>query len=221
MHDWIQHFPAIDTISDIKLRDDISRLRPLSIPQGKHLFHEDDVCRGYVLLLHGSVRVYKIDSEGREILLYRVHPGETCMLTSVCLIGHQTYPAEGLAETDVKLVQLSPALFDRMMMQSEAFRQMAIAHVGLRILDMMALIEDVAFVRMDVRVAKLLLAKTDVSHPTFTTTHQMLASELGTAREVVSRMLKSFESQGILSLSRGKLQILNREALQNIIALMA
>jgi len=209
---WLTRFPELKEIEDKQLYAELIQQKILHAPQGHQLFREGDACNGYVLVLSGSVRVYKIDEEGREILLYRVGEGQSCMLTTTCLLGLQDYPAEGVAESDVDLVVLSPKLFERLLLGSNSFRRYAMAYISERICDMMMLIEDVAFGRMDQRVARILLKRAESEGDCLTCTHQELASELGTAREVVSRMLKSFERRGWVALARGTI-ILNERSL--------
>jgi len=213
---WLQHFPEIDALDDSLLRQELMQQKIVTVKQGSYLFHEGDACQHYVLVVSGSVRVCKTDSEGREILLYRVGEGQTCMLTTTCLLGVQNYPAEGIAETDVELISLSMQVFERLLVDSADFRHYVMAHIGERICDMLLLIEDVAFGRMDQRLAKLLLKRFKLEGKQLKCTHQELASELGTAREVVSRMLKSFENQGLVRLGRGEVYLQKISTLEKI-----
>ncbi|MDX8396954.1 MAG: Crp/Fnr family transcriptional regulator [Mariprofundaceae bacterium] len=213
---WLKHFPELKSIENKSLHAELAQQKVIHAPKGHQLFREGDACRGYVLVISGSIRVYKMDEEGREILLYRVSAGQSCMLTTTCLLGLQNYPAAGVAETDVELVVLSGKLFERLLMGSDHFRRYAMAYIGERICEMMLLIEDVAFGRMDQRVARLLLARAEKSGDALICTHQELASELGTAREVVSRILKSFESREWIVLSRGMIELRERSMLGQI-----
>ncbi len=210
---WLGKFPALKDVEDKQLYAELAGQKVLHAPKGHQLFREGDACKGYVLVISGSVRVYKIDEEGREILLYRVGEGQSCMLTTTCLLGLQHYPAEGVAESDVDLIVLSPKLFERLLVGSNSFRRYAMAYIGERICDMMMLIEDVAFGRMDQRVARILLSRAEKEGDVLTCTHQELAFELGTAREVVSRMLKSFERRAWVELNRGTIVLLERSLL--------
>jgi len=214
---WLKKFPEFEHIEDKKLLAELAQQKILQAPKGHQLFREGDACKGYVLVINGSVRVYKIDTEGHEILLYRVGDGQSCMLTTTCLLGLQDYPAEGVAETDVELVVLSPKLFERLLMGSDSFRRYAMAYISERICDMMLLIEDVAFGRMDQRVARVLLARAASEGGRITCTHQDLASEIGTAREVISRILKNFERHDWVSLSRGTIQLQNEAKLHHLV----
>jgi len=213
MADWLGQFSELQGIEDEQLCMELAQQKVLQVPKGQQLFREGDACKGYVLVITGSVRVFKIDEEGREILLYRVGAGQSCMLTTTCLLGLQDYPAEGVAETDVELVMLSATLFERLLLGSNTFRRYAMAYISERVCDMMVLIEDVAFGRMDQRVARILLARAEQEGDVLTCTHQELASELGTAREVVSRMLKTFEKRGWVALGRGTIILQERSLL--------
>jgi len=213
---WLNSFPGLDGIANDSLRSELERLNIMHVKKGKTLFREGDACEAYVLVISGSVSVHKMNAEGHEILLYRVADGQTCMLTTICLLGMQPYPAEGVAETDVKLVMLPSRFFERLLKESETFRRYAMSHIGNRICDMMLLIEDVAFGRMDTRLARLLLHRLSLEGVSIHCTHQALASELGTAREVVSRVLKRFESNGWVKLNRGVFHVQDVAALEKL-----
>jgi len=216
MH-WIHRFPELDKLENQALRQEISQQKILHVPKGHCLFREGDACRAYVLLLEGTIRVDKMDSEGREILLYRVQAGQSCMLTTTCLLGLQHYPAEGVAESDVSLVLLPAEMFDRLLVESASFRRFSMAHLGKRICEMMMLIEDVAFGRMDQRLARVLLHHIkQENEDVLRCTHQALASELGSAREVISRMLKNFERHGWVALSRGQIEVRDEAMLREL-----
>ncbi|MDQ6990159.1 MAG: Crp/Fnr family transcriptional regulator [Mariprofundaceae bacterium] len=212
---WIHRFLEFDHLSNHALRQEIAQQNILHAPTQQHLFREGDACPGYLLLLAGTIKVYKINTEGREILLYRVQAGQSCMLTTTCLLGLQPYPAQGVTESDVEMILLPAHLFNRLLIESSDFRRYAMSHIGQRICDMMMLIEDIAFGRMDQRVARVLLQRQQVG--LIDCTHQDLASELGTAREVISRMLKNFERHGWISLSRGSIQIQDMDMLHRLI----
>ncbi len=190
----------------------------LSVPAGSVIFHDGDECNTYVLVTSGSIRVQKNDPNGREILLYRVEEGQNCMLTSICVLGKQPYPAEGIAETDVEMLVLPISAFDEMLIKSAGFRQCVMRNIGRRIADLMALLEDVAFGRMDVRLAKFLLKYQQENKGLICCTHKQIAIELGTVREVISRLLKDFERKTWVNLSRNKVQILEIKALQNLVS---
>lgn len=210
---WISQFPELEAISDPAWLKTAASAQIMRAAPGYVLFRAGDGCKGYVLVIEGSIRVQKMDANGHEILLYRVEDGQGCMLTTTCLLGHERYPAEGVAETETELVFLPAETFEAALADSAAFRAFVMRGIGQRIADLMALIEDVAFGRMDVRIARRLCLHKQPSKP-FRVTHQEIAAELGTAREVVSRVLKDFERRGWLKLHRGKIEILDAEAIK-------
>ncbi len=213
---WLNAFPELKAITDKSWKIAAEQAQVMHVPKGTVLFRDGDVCNGYVFVTDGAVRVQKMDPQGREIVLYRVEDGQTCMLTTSCLIGGEAYPAEGVAETSVSLAMLPAAAFEKVMADSADFRRFVLASIGRRIGDLMLLVEDVAFGRMDVRLARLLLKRSSESGTLLSCTHQELATELGTAREVVSRILKDFERKGWLALSRGRVELKNSHALEEL-----
>lgn len=210
---WIDAFPELQQIGDPAWKRAAATAQVMDVPKGATLFRDGDLCNGYVFVIDGAVRVQKVDIQGREIVLYRVEEGQTCMLTTSCLTGNQAYPAEGIAETNVKLAMLPAAAFEEAVADSDAFRRFMLASIGTRIGDLMMLVEDVAFGRMDIRLARLLLRRGEGGQ-VVRCTHQELAFELGTAREVVSRLLKDFERKGWVVLRRGEVEVLDRSALE-------
>ncbi len=181
----------------------------LQAPAGRRLFQAGDPCREFLLVLQGCIRVQYLDETGNEIVLYRVRAGETCILTTSCLLGDADYPAEGLVEEDLVATAVTLPVFRRAL-ASEAVRNFVFAAMGRRLVDLMLRIDELAFRRLDRRLARHLLdRRTAVVH----TTHQDIAVELGSAREVVSRLLKDFERKGWVRLGRGRIEILHAGAL--------
>ena len=174
------------------------------------MFSEGSECKGYVMLLAGTVRVHKVSEDGREIVLYRVESGESCIMTTTCLISDEQYGAEGVAETDVKLIVVPPGTFNQLLARSEKFRNFVFEVYAKRMSMLMMLVEEVVFKKLDKRLAHLLL---DRNKDQFEATHQDIALELGSVREVVSRQLKVFERGGLIRLARGSITILDRAGL--------
>ncbi len=219
--EWLVEFPSLHGISDDVWQMDAGKAVRMQVKPGTVLFRDGDACQGYVLVVSGSVRVQKMDPQGHQIVLYRVEEGQSCMLTTTCLLGARSYPAEGIAESDVDLVMLPLNTFEHALAGSEGFRHFVMHNVGERICDLMQLLEDVAFGRMDVRLARLLLKNVDADAGkaalTLARTHRELAVELGTAREVISRLLKSFERKGFVELSRNQITLCDVKSLQMLI----
>jgi CRP/FNR family transcriptional regulator len=205
-------YPVLRTLAD----DDLARLcRPeavFQLPAGAQIFSERQACQGFPLLLAGSIKVVKSAPSGREMLLYRVEPGGSCIITSSCLLGHSDYSARGIAETPLSMRVLETPLFEQLVAQNAAFRNFVFHLFSERISDLMQLVEEVAFHRLDQRLAKLLLGKSEPIRAT----HQALAEELGSVREIVSRLLKGFADQRLVSLGREQIELLNRSGLKQL-----
>ena len=212
---WLDAFPELVAIEPEARRRLAAEARPLTLPAGVTVFHHGDACSNYLLVLDGSVRVQKVSSGGREITLYRVGDGQTCILTTSCLLAGERYPAEGVTETEVRAIALPGTLFQALLAGSAGFRQFVFSVYARRITDLIELVEDVAFGRMDLRLAARLRDSADATG-VVTTTHQELAAELGTAREVISRLLKDFEHRGLVTLHRGRIELCDPEALARL-----
>ena len=182
------------------------------IAEGTELFAERHACRGFPLLIAGSIKVVKNTPAGREMLLYRVEPGGSCVITSSCLLGHTRYTVRGIAETPLRLLMLPTALFEKLISGNAAFRDFVFHLLAERIAELMLLVEEVAFHRLDQRLAKLLLGKSEPIHAT----HQTLADELGSVREIVSRLLKGFAAQGLVTLGRERIELVDRDGLRQL-----
>ena len=176
---------------------------------------EGDKCSCIPLVLKGIARVYKLGESGREITLYRVEPGESCIMTASCILSSVAFPAFAATETTVEAIVVSPEDLHRWVNQYEAWRTFLCGMLALRLSEVIAVVEEVAFQRVDTRTADYLLhaAGDDGS---ILKTHQDIATDIGTSREVVSRVLKDFEHKGLVSLSRGKIHTLNRDELRGL-----
>jgi CRP/FNR family transcriptional regulator len=183
-------------------------------PAGSILFDTTQPCRGFPLLVQGSVRVSKSAPNGREIMLYRVEPGQGCILSGGSLLGHSDYSATGIAERDVVYLSIAPPLFQELMLQFEPFRRFVFGMYGERLSEVMELVEEVAFRKLDVRLARLLVQR----GPVLQETHQKLADDLGSVREIVSRLLRSFEERGWVKLERERISLLDAKALAELSA---
>ena len=210
---WLESFPALLQLEP-NARDILTKsARMVEAPIGTIGYREGGACGAYVMRLAGQSRVYKMSSGGREILLYRVAAGETCVITTTCLLGHSNYPASTIVEEPITDVIIPAAAFNQLMIDSAVFRRFVMTNYGVLISDLIVLLDEVAFHSIDARLAKLLL---DTGSATISRTHQLMADELGTAREVVSRQLKRFEQKGWVALGRGHVEISNRTALEKL-----
>lgn len=208
----LRSFPALEGLPPA-LREGMSNDGvPMAVPAGTVLFEANSPCRAFPMLLSGSIRVVKAGSNGRELPLYRVLPGESCIITSSCLLGDAAYPARGVAESEISAVVVSKALFHRLVEGHPPFRSYIFKLFSGRLSELMDLVEEVAFRKLDQRLAALLLAKGRTVHAT----HQNLADELGSVREIISRLLKQFQDQGLVTLGREQIQVLDPERLRGL-----
>lgn len=207
-----RQYPMLGALPAENLTELLNASNRLKISAGTVVFDENQLCRGFPLLLSGSIRVVKAAANGRELQLYRVVSGESCILTSSCLLGHAHYSARGIAELDTEMVALSPALFEKLLSIHKPFRDYIFGLFSERLTDLMQLVSAVAFQKLDQRLAALLAGKVSPLH----TTHQALADELGSVREIVSRLLKSFAEQGWIRLGREQIEIIDAAALSKL-----
>jgi CRP/FNR family transcriptional regulator len=208
----LRRFPILVQLSKENLEKLLSEGDLRRVPAGGVLFDAGQPCRGFPLVLEGSVRVAKGSETGREILLYRVEPGQACILSGGCLLGHSDYSARGIAEKNVTVLLVPPELFQALMIESEPFRRFVFGMYGERLAEVMELVDEVAFRRLDQRLAQLLVRR----GPVIEATHQKLADELGSVREIVSRLLRSFESRGWVTLERERIAVRDPRALAEL-----
>lgn len=185
----------------------------VAVPAGTVLFDEGSPCQGFPMLVSGAVRVARGSPGGRTLELYRVTPGELCVVSTACLFGHGPLSAHGQAAEDTELVLLRPHGLD-LWCQHAAFRRFVFGVFGERLADLMALAEAVAFQRLDQRLAQALLGHGS----SVLTTHQALADSLGTVREIVSRLLSRFERAGWVRLARERIEVVDAAALRGLAA---
>lgn len=180
---------------------------------GDIIFQPGSTCENYLIVLQGTVRTSITSASGREIVLYRVDAGETCVLTTSCLLASSKYDTEGIAETDVVALAIPRAMFIELLGTSEKFRQLAFNTFSDRLHDLIVLINEISFGHLDTRLANYLTA--NAKDNLLETTHQAIAKDLGSAREAVSRLLKEFERKGFVELDRGRIIISASKQLQN------
>lgn len=205
-------FPVLRELPPDLLEDALAGAAVRDVPTGTVMFEPGSPCRGFPLLLSGTVRVVKSAPNGREVMLYTVHPGEACLLSAGCMLGDARFQATGVTASHVRLVALPPGVFNRLVSSSIAFRTYVFALFSERLAGLMELIEAVMFQRLDQRLAGLLLRRTSPIRAT----HQAIADELGSVREIVSRLLRNFEDHGWVALGRERIDVLDADALRKV-----
>lgn len=203
----IKKFPFFQSL----LNDDEKRkmLTYQKIEAGTYAFHEGEYYPFIPLVLKGTLRVSKIGETGKEIVLYRVSHGESCILLISSALSNQPYTATAYVEEETEVINVPVQLYQQEMSTVDLARTFTYQLYNRRFANMMSLVEEIIFNKMDKRIAELLLSKSSEQSSSIKITHEALAIELGTAREVVSRVLKEFEKKDLLSLNRGKIVIKN------------
>lgn len=210
---WVAAFPALAAMAPTE-RALLERSgRIVDLPAGHVVFRPGEPCAHFLLVLDGSVRVQLVSRQGREIVLYRVGAGETCVLTTAGLLGTAAYEAEGTVERPTRAVALPRQPFVELLARSAPFREFVFATYGERLTEIMLRLQEVAFERIERRLAAKLLERADPGGRV-ALTHQELATELGTAREVVTRHLRELQRAGVVELARGEVLIQDTRALR-------
>lgn len=212
-HGWLKMFPALNTITDDVWHRIMRSAQHVVLPAGSAVFRGGQACENYLLVLEGMVKVQRVSEDGHEIILYRIGAGQVCELTTSCLLADAEYPAEAVAETAVRAILIPKAYFHEALSGSPGFRKFVFSSLDQGIHGLVHLVEEVAFGHMDCRLAQHLL-DLGGAPKMIEKTHYDLAVELGTAREVVSRLLKEFERRGWVRLHRGKIEIVGSEELR-------
>ncbi len=213
--DWTERFKGTAALPRQVRQRLNATARIIHMKKGDQVFGPMNVPDSLFFLYEGRIRVSQSSDTGREIVLYRVDAGESCVLTTACMLAEEAYNAEGIAETDVTAVVLPKPAFDRLASEEDAFRNFVFSAYSRRLIDLLRVVDDVAFGRIDVRLAERLLTLGD-GMKEIRTTHQELASELGTAREVISRVLNDFHKRDLIEQSRGVISFRNKEGLRTI-----
>lgn len=202
-------FPSLAGLPET-LADDLARHAvPAVFEAGQILFDAGQACQAMPLVLDGVIRVAKRADSGREIRLYDVAPGEVCIITLSCLLGSDAYNATGTATTTIRALALPRPLFLRLLESHPPFRERVFHLFSERLSGLMQLVEEVAFRKLDQRLAGWLLAQ----GPLILRSHQEVADDLGSVREIVSRLLKQLEEQGWIRLGRERIEVLDPNAL--------
>ena len=210
--DWINRFDGLSKLEP-RLRDVLTtRSQVIRLPADTIIFGPGKSPHHLLLLLQGTVRVQQLAESGREVVLYRATAGESCVLTTACMLAYEDHAAEGVAETEVVAAAIPRGVFDDLVASSKEFRNFVFRAYSRRISDLFHVIEDIAFRRMDIRLAQKIIERADTG--VLKATHAKLAAELGTAREVISRQLAEFQRRGWIAQSRGAVEILDCDGLR-------
>jgi CRP/FNR family transcriptional regulator len=203
--EFIEAFPVFSKAADKLVSDLLSVSLLKKYPKNLRVYTEGDACNGIAFLLSGEIRVFKSGEAGREITLYEIGKGETCILNASCILSSLTYPANAVSTEPGDMLLILSQDFRRLIATYEDMRNFVFNILSQRLAEVMALVEEIAFGRMDRRLLDYLVEKSD--HNQLMATHQKIADDLGTSREVVSRLLKDYERKGRISLSRNLIEL--------------
>lgn len=204
-------YPVLSEVDPDLLSRVLSGATLVTLARDTRVFDEFQPCQAFPFVLSGNLRVFKRSDTGRELSLYHLSPGDACIVTAGCLLGEERYNTSGQVTATAGLVMVSSGDFDRLL-ASTAFRAFIFSLISRRIAGMMQLVEEVAFQKLDRRLAGLLLRR----EADLKVSHQELAHELGTVREMVTRVVNSFADQGLVRPGRGRIEILDRQGLKRV-----
>ena len=214
--EWLAAFPELAAIEEPAWQEALAAARVVTYPPHTTLYQDGESCEHFILILSGTVKVEKISGSGQEIALYHLRPGHICELTTSCLMSGKCYHADAITETEVRAVLIPKAAFQKALAGSPQFQRYMYAAVEQGMSDLVSLLETVISAPMGVRLAHYLIAQGRRTNP-IATTHYEIATELGTAREVVSRLLKELEDQGCIRRHRGRIEITDFEKLRGMV----
>ena len=215
MTGWVGQARGLGAL-DAEARAALDRLAPMALPRGAPLFHPGDTAKGFVIVLAGRVEVFLTGSSGRDILLYAVEPGGTCIQTTLGLLGGEEYSGEAVTASECRLVLIPKGEFLTLMDRSATFRAFVFSAFAQRMQGMMHVLERVAFQRVESRLAAALLDRAEAGR--VAATHQDLATAIGSAREVISRRLEAFARAGWVTTERGAVTLTDMSALRRLAA---
>ena len=215
MSRWTRDAIGLEAL-DEPARRQLETLAPMDMGRGAPVFHPGDTVKGFVVVLRGRIDVFLTGPSGRDILLYSVEPGGSCVQTTLGLLGGEDYSGEAVAAADSRIVLIPRGMFLAMMEQSAAFRGFVFSAFATRMQSMMHVLERVAFQRVESRLAQTLLDRADGDRVQIT--HAELATAIGSAREVVSRRLEAFARAGLVATERGAVRITDAAGLRRLAA---
>lgn len=210
--EFLAQFPIFNLLPAPDLEEALRAAHVRRVAKGETPFSTHSPCMGFSMLLSGVIRVVKLGANGREMELYRLQPGESCLISSSCMLGKANYSATAEAQTDLVMFTIPPSTFKPLMTRHPALQEFVFSQFSQRLADLMMLVEAIAFQKLDQRLAHLLLEEA----PELKTSHARLADRLGTVRDIVGRLLKNFEQRGLVSLGRERIRILDIDGLQEL-----
>ena len=206
-------FPFIKQCSADFVESFYSKAQYGELPAATSICDEGQHCAHLAMVLDGIGRVYKLSSSGREVTLYRIYGGESCVLTASCIMNGDSFPAMAAAETTVRAILISPKQVVDWFCEEPQWQHFVFGLLSHRLADIISVVEEVAFKRIDVRLAEQFSRAMTGGETVLAKTHAELAADLGSSREVISRILRDFSDRGMISTHRGFIEILDQQSL--------
>ncbi len=210
------HFPFIQRCNKAFVDTFFASVKYMQLPAGVSICDEGQQCAQLAMVLDGIGRVYKLSPSGREITLYRIHSGESCVLTASCIMSENAFPAMAITETPVSAILVSPKNVREWFCKDPEWQKFIFGLLSFRLSDIISVVEEVAFKRIDVRIAEQLVRHLEHADLVLQKTHAELAADVGSSREVISRILKDFAQRGLVNLTRGSIEVLDVESIRHL-----
>ncbi len=183
-------------------------VQKITVPADTMVCQSGDVCENLVIVLEGQVKVYRPAANGKSLTLYTVNKNESCILTASCILNQTPFPAFAVTTTEVKALSIPPDKVIDWLEHEPMWQKYMFALLSQRMINLIELVDTIAFKSLDVRLEAWLQARAD--QQIIQTTHQQVAEELASSREVISRLLKKFEKNGVVALGRGTITVINK-----------
>lgn len=197
-------------------------VKEIVVPAGMPVCQSGDRCQSLVIVLKGRVKVYRPAANGRSLTLYHINDNESCILTASCILNDMPFPAFAETTAEVKGLSIPLVLVKRWLEEEPLWQRYLFGLLSHRMAELIELVNALAFEGLDSRLAKWLMEQDNscrnqsLGDCLIRTTHQCIAEELASSREVISRLLKEFESEGAIKIGRGTIQVLQRSKLENL-----
>lgn len=215
--DFAEYFPIWDKLTSSQQQRLASNAEVLRVKSGTVIHNGSMDCLGPLVIRSGQLRVYILSSEGREITLYRLFERDTCLFSSSCVMPDIQFDVIIEAEKDSEMWVISACLFKQLMEESVVVANYANQLISSRFTEVMWLMGQIMWQSFDKRLAAFLLEESALEDtPVLKITHEKIAGHMGTAREVVTRMLRYFQSEGMVKLTRGAVEITDRQKLRQL-----
>ena len=211
-----QHFPFIDLADPAFVKTFFSQAQYVELPAGSAICDEGQNCSYLALIVEGTGRVYKLSPSGREVTLYRIHGGESCVLTASCIMNEDSFPAMAVSETAIRGLIIKPANVRDWFCRDAEWQKFIFGLLSHRLADIISVVEEVAFKRIDVRLAEQFVRSLDEGNNIVHKTHAEIAADVGSSREVISRILRDFSQRGLISAHRGSIEIIDSQAIAEL-----